>query len=69
MTYANQKSRTSIEHVAKPGANVFADLGFTPDEALRLQAEARKQIRKARTRKQKSTGQNPSDQNSTALPT
>ena len=29
---------TKILHVTKPGANLFLELGFAPDEARRLQA-------------------------------
>ena len=32
------KIDTEIRHVTKPGANLFLELGFTPDEAKRLQA-------------------------------
>ncbi len=38
------KIDTEIRHVTKPGANLFLELGFTPDEAKRLQAASRKQI-------------------------
>ena len=38
------KVDTEIRHVTKPGANLFLELGFTPDEAKRLQAASRKQI-------------------------
>jgi predicted XRE-type DNA-binding protein len=30
------KIDTKIRHVTKPGANLFLELGFTPDEAKRL---------------------------------
>ena len=43
---------TKIRHVTKPGANFFLELGFTPDEAERLQAASRKQINDARLLKQ-----------------
>ena len=43
---------TKIRHVTKPGANLFLELGFTPDEAERLQAASRKQINDARLLKQ-----------------
>ena len=33
---------TEIRHVTKPGANLFLELGFAPDEAMRLQAASRK---------------------------
>ena len=32
------KIDTEIRHVTKPGANLFLELGFAPDEAKRLQA-------------------------------
>ena len=31
---------TEIRHVTKPGANLFVELGFAPDEAVRLHAES-----------------------------
>lgn len=46
------KIDTEIRHVTKPGANLFLELGFTPDEAKRLQAASRKQINDARLLKQ-----------------
>ena len=33
-----------IRHVTKPGANLFAELGFEPAEAAQFQAELRQQI-------------------------
>lgn len=33
-----------VRHVTQPGANLFLELGFAPDEALRYQAQSRKQI-------------------------
>jgi len=38
------KIDTEIRHVTKPGANIFLELGFSADEARRLQAASRKQI-------------------------
>jgi predicted XRE-type DNA-binding protein len=38
------KIDAEIRHVTKPGANLFLELGFAPDEAKRLQAASRKQI-------------------------
>lgn len=35
---------TKIRHVTPPGANLFVELGFSPDDAQRYQAEAREQI-------------------------
>jgi predicted XRE-type DNA-binding protein len=34
------KVDTQIRHVTKPGTNLFAELGFAPDEARRYQAES-----------------------------
>lgn len=42
------KIDTKISHVTKPGANLFLELGFPPDEARRLQAASRKQINDTR---------------------
>jgi predicted XRE-type DNA-binding protein len=42
------KVDTEIRHVTRPGANLFTELGFTPDEAKRLQAASRKQINDTR---------------------
>ena len=39
---------TEIRHVTKPGANLFLELGFAPEEAKRLQAASRKQINDTR---------------------
>lgn len=38
------KIDTEIRHVTKPGANLFLELGFSPEEAKRLQAASKKQI-------------------------
>jgi len=46
------KIDTEIRHVTKPDANLFLELGFTPAEAKRLQAAARKQINDTRLLKQ-----------------
>lgn len=35
---------TKIRHVTKPGANLFAELGFPSEEAERYQQESRRQI-------------------------
>ncbi len=43
---------TKIHHVTKPGANLFLELGFTPDEAKLLQATSRKQINDTQLLKQ-----------------
>jgi len=46
------KIDTEIRHVTKPGANLFLELGFAPDEAKRLQAASRRQIDDAQKLKQ-----------------
>jgi Phage derived protein Gp49-like (DUF891) len=46
------KIDTEIRHVTKSGENLFLELGFTRDEAKRLQAASRKQINDARLLKQ-----------------
>jgi predicted XRE-type DNA-binding protein len=46
------KIDTEIRHVTKPGANLFLELGFAPDEAKRLHAASRKQINDTRLLKQ-----------------
>jgi len=38
------KIDTEIRHVTKPGANLFEELGFSPDEAKRLNEASKKQI-------------------------
>ncbi len=35
---------TEIRHVSMPGANLFLELGFTPDEARLLNAASRRHI-------------------------
>lgn len=46
------KIDTEIRHVTRPGANLFLELGFSPAEAKRLHAAARKQINHARLLKE-----------------
>ena len=43
---------TQIRHVTKPGANLFRELGFAPDEAERFQAESKQQINDTRVLKE-----------------
>jgi predicted XRE-type DNA-binding protein len=43
---------TDIRHVTRPGVNLFLELGFSPEEARRLQAASRKQINDTRFLKQ-----------------
>ena len=35
---------TEVRHVTKPGTNLFAELGFAPEDAARYQAESQLQI-------------------------
>ena len=46
------KIDTEIRHVTKAGANLFLELGFSPEEARRLEAASRKQINDTRLLKQ-----------------
>ena len=46
------KIDTEIRHVTKPGANLFLELGFPPEEARRLHAASRKQINDTRRLKE-----------------
>lgn len=46
------KIDTEIRHVTKPGANLFLELGFPPEEARRLQAASRRQINDTRLLRQ-----------------
>jgi predicted XRE-type DNA-binding protein len=39
-----KKIDTHVRHVTKPGANLFAELGFSTDDARRYQAESRERI-------------------------
>ena len=43
---------TEIRHVTKPGANLFLELGFSAEEAKRLQAASRTQINDTRQLKE-----------------
>ncbi|MDP1615510.1 MAG: XRE family transcriptional regulator [Methylococcales bacterium] len=38
---------TEIRHVTPPGANLFSELGFAPDEASRFQDESQQRINAA----------------------
>lgn len=42
------KIDTAIRHVAKPGANLFLELGFPPEEAERLHLASKRQIKEQR---------------------
>jgi predicted XRE-type DNA-binding protein len=46
------KIDTGIRHVTKPGANLFAELGFSPAEAKRLHVASQKQINDTRRLKE-----------------
>jgi len=46
------KIDTEVRHVTRPGANLFLELGFSPDEAKRLKAASRKQINDTQRLKQ-----------------
>ena len=41
------RSKTIITHITSVGGNVFADLGFPPEEAAALKAESNRIIAKA----------------------
>jgi predicted XRE-type DNA-binding protein len=42
---------TTIRHITPPDANLFAELGFSPDEAAQFQAEVQQQINHTRALK------------------
>ncbi|WP_114969055.1 helix-turn-helix domain-containing protein [Rhodoferax ferrireducens] len=48
---------TNIHHVTKPGANLFRELGFTPEEADRFQAESQQQINDTKVLKEQLMGE------------
>ena len=43
---------TEIKHITKPGANLFLELGFQPDEAARLHRESKQRINDTRVLKE-----------------
>lgn len=51
------KIDTEIRHVTKPGANLFLELGFSEDEALKLQAASRQQINDTQALKEQLMGE------------
>ena len=51
------KTDTEIRHVTKPGANLFLELGFPPEEARRLQVASKKQINDTRQLKEQLMGE------------
>jgi hypothetical protein len=46
---------TKIRHITPPGANLFAELGFAPDEAEQFNAELRRQVDEDRQLKRQLT--------------
>jgi predicted XRE-type DNA-binding protein len=46
------KIDTEIRHVTKPGANLFLELGFSAEEAARLEAASQQQINDTRLLKE-----------------
>ncbi len=48
---------TKVRHITPRGANLFAELGFPPAEARRLQALSRRQIDEARKLKEQLMGE------------
>lgn len=42
------KIDTDIRHVSKPGANLFSEMGFPPEDAERLHQASQQQIKDAR---------------------
>ncbi|CBW77246.1 Transcriptional regulator (plasmid) [Mycetohabitans rhizoxinica HKI 454] len=51
------KVDTSIRHVTKPGANLFVELGFAPDEARRYQAKSQALISQTMALKEQLMGE------------
>lgn len=45
-------AETKTTHITPVGGNVFADLGFAPDEAARLLAESRRKIAEELSKKE-----------------
>ncbi len=48
---------TTIRHITQPDANLFAELGFSPDDAAQFQAEAQQQINHTRALKAQLMGE------------
>lgn len=48
---------TQVRHITKPGANLFRELGFAPDEAERFQAESQQQINDTKALKEQLMGE------------
>jgi len=51
------KIDSRIRHITKPGANLFLELGFEPEEAKRLYAASRKQINDTKRLKEELMGE------------
>jgi predicted XRE-type DNA-binding protein len=51
------KIDTEIRHVTKPGANLFLELGFPPEEAERLYLASKKQINDTKRLKEQLMGE------------
>lgn len=51
------KIDTQVRHVTKSGANLFAELGFSPDDARRFQAESQARIDYTLTLKEQLMGE------------
>lgn len=51
------KIDTQVRHVTKSGANLFAELGFSPDDARRFQAESKARIDYTLTLKEQLMGE------------
>ena len=48
---------TQVRHVTKAGANLFQELGFTLDEAVRFQAKSKQQINDTQVLKEQLMGE------------
>lgn len=51
------KIDTEINHVTKPDANLFLELGFSPEEAERLHMASKKQINETKQLKEQLMGE------------
>ncbi|WP_368994567.1 helix-turn-helix domain-containing protein [Citrobacter freundii] len=51
------KIDTEIRHMTKPGANLFLELGFPPEEAERLHLASKKQINDTKQLKEQLMGE------------
>lgn len=48
---------TQVRHVTKSGTNLFSELGFTPEESERFQAESKQQINDTKLLKEQLMGE------------